>query len=697
MPLAKHTAVPAPGRQAEALRAMWGCCVPPQSSNAGSCQSGAHSAQHKHLSTALAGRGRPGLPDTLFAENCSCLPIGAIVQGLSRSPVSEALIKTAGTGSPDLPLAPGPRHANKSSISWGMFLNTDHSEELQGQLAQVTRLHQEETEKLTHKIRKMEEDHLYALRWKELEMHSLALQGVLPERTWSDERSLVQQELRSLKQNIFLFYVKLRWLLKHWRRGKQMEEEGEDFTESEHPELYPRPGELGVQGDPNGASPDRDDDSPGCGSSVGEHSPHSPVQIGDHGSRLQPADGGQLHGQILKVASRQGKDIFHLPLRVMVHECSQHVLEPRGQVAVVRSTWSTLLSTSLKGTVLEKAVENQQLFNALKTLLEDLRSELREDECARLRLQQQYASDKAAWDVEWAMLKCRLEQLEEKTGKSLGEPGSTTDSKGAFRKERETHQKLLADSHGLVMDLRWQIHHSEKNWNREKVELLDRLDRDRQEWERQRKELLWKIEQLQKENSPRRGGNFLCDQKEGNIRPFAPPGSPRMPQPLGMWPCTESDSTSFEDRPLSKLKESDRCSARENLYLDALSLEDEPEEPPARGPQKEFRNCLPQEEENHKGNLQRAVSVSSMSEFQRLMDVSPFLPEKGLPTASSKEDITPPLSPDDLKYIEEFNSKSWDERPPDPWAGRTEGGRLGARPLWSLSLTRPGTSPRASP
>lgn len=58
-----------------------------------------------------------------------------------------------------------------------------------------------------------------------------------------------------------------------------------------------------------------------------------------------------------------------------------------------------------------QAVENQQLFSALKALLEDLRSELREDECARLRLQQQYASDKAAWDVEWAMLKCRLEQV----------------------------------------------------------------------------------------------------------------------------------------------------------------------------------------------------------------------------------------------------------------------------------------------
>lgn len=46
------------------------------------------------------------------------------------------------------------------------------------------------------------------------------------------------------------------------------------------------------------------------------------------------------------------------------------------------------------------------------------------------------------------------------------------------------------------MDLRWQIQHSEKNWNREKVELLDRLDRDRREWERQKKELLRRIEQV---------------------------------------------------------------------------------------------------------------------------------------------------------------------------------------------------------
>ncbi|XP_027293273.1 microtubule cross-linking factor 1 isoform X1 [Cricetulus griseus] len=496
-------------------------------------------------------------------------------------------------------------------------------EELQGQLAQAARLHQEETETYTNKIRKMEEDHLYALRWKELEMHSLALQNTLHKRTWSDEKNLLQQELRSLKQNIFLFYVKLRWLLKHWRQGKQMEAGGEDFTESEHSENAPGFAELSVQGGHQTDGTYQEDPDRGCSLLVGEHAPHSPGQISENGSRLQNAEGGPLNRQV---------------------------------------------------------VENQQLFRALKALLEDFRSELREDEHARLRLQQQYASDKAAWDVEWAGLKCRLEQLEEKAEKSLGELDSSVEGKGALKKEREVHQKLLADSHGLVMDLRWQIHHREKNWNREKVELLERLDSERQEWGRQKEELLWRVEQLQKENSPRRNGSFLCGQKEDNSHLFPHHGGLRAPRPVSMWPCADTESIPFEDRPLSKLKESDRCSASENLYLDTLSLDDEPEGLPP------LRTCLAEEEEeSRKGNLQRAVSVSCMSEFQRLMDVSPFLPEKGLPSASSKEDVTPPLSPDDLKYIEEFNSKNWDytspkagtDKPPDRWADRTEVGRVG--------------------
>lgn len=78
------------------------------------------------------------------------------------------------------------------------------------------------------------------------------------------------------------------------------------------------------------------------------------------------------------------------------------------------------------------------------------------------------------------------------------------------------------------------------------------------------------------------------------MRPFAPPGSPRVPRLVGVWPCTDAEPIPLEDRPLSKLKESDRCSARENLYLDALILEEDPEESAARGPQRELRSCLPE-------------------------------------------------------------------------------------------------------
>lgn len=52
-----------------------------------------------------------------------------------------------------------------------------------------------------------------------------------------------------------------------------------------------------------------------------------------------------------------------------------------------------------------------------------------------------------------------------------------------------------------------------------------------------------------------------------------------------------------------------------------------------------------------------------MSDFQRLMDSSPFLPDKSKSGDHGRDDVTPPLSPDDLKYIEEFNSKGWDLPP----------------------------------
>ncbi|XP_066848874.1 microtubule cross-linking factor 1 isoform X4 [Anser cygnoides] len=476
----------------------------------------------------------------------------------------------------------------------------------------------------------LEEEHMQTLRRKDLEVQSLTLQNKLEEKTWSQEKSLLHQELRHFKQDTFLLYVKLKWLLKHWRQGKRMEEEGEDILEIEHLEALP---EFGIQSEQKADDAEREEEEEDVVFALTDFSQRPTVENSDHGPQLQTAE----------------------------------LLQQQKQ-----------------------ASENRKLLNAVKGLLDDFRSELRDDERERHGLQQQYALEKAAWEVEMTELKCHLEQLEGKSENTSGDVGLTSDAKGAFKREREEHKKLLAETHSVVMDLRWQIQHSEKNWNREKVELLDRLDRDRREWERQKKELLRRIEQLQKEVSPRRGGGFLCDQKESNLRPFTTQGNLHVPRPMGSRSYSDSDAIQFDDRSLSKLKESDRCSATENLFLESLSLDspDESEEHRSRQLEREkFFTGLTEEEETHKGNLQRAMSVSSMSEFQRLMDISPFLPEKNLPSSSSKDDITPPLSPDDLKYIEEFN-KTWDysstrnhvgatEKPAEGWAERTETGKAG--------------------
>lgn len=56
--------------------------------------------------------------------------------------------------------------------------------------------------------------------------------------------------------------------------------------------------------------------------------------------------------------------------------------------------------------------ENRRVLQALRTLLEEFREELREEETRRRQLQQSYANDKAAWEVKWAEMKCQVSQVQ---------------------------------------------------------------------------------------------------------------------------------------------------------------------------------------------------------------------------------------------------------------------------------------------
>lgn len=76
------------------------------------------------------------------------------------------------------------------------------------------------------------------------------------------------------------------------------------------------------------------------------------------------------------------------------------------------------------------------------------------------------------------------------------EGGATRDPEWILNQEREEHQRLLAESHSASLDLRWKLQHGEKRWGRERAELLERFDRERQEWDSGMRELHRKMEKV---------------------------------------------------------------------------------------------------------------------------------------------------------------------------------------------------------
>ncbi|KAK2516488.1 Kiaa0408 [Columba guinea] len=81
------------------------------------------------------------------------------------------------------------------------------------------------------------------------------------------------------------------------------------------------------------------------------------------------------------------------------------------------------------------------------------------------------------------------------------------DRKHSGKKEKK-QSYLLAVTQTVTMDLHKQLENTERNWNKEKMELLERFDNERKEWECQWKVMQKKIEELYQEVKLRRESNM---------------------------------------------------------------------------------------------------------------------------------------------------------------------------------------------
>ncbi|XP_060793913.1 protein SOGA1 isoform X3 [Neoarius graeffei] len=187
----------------------------------------------------------------------------------------------------------------------------------------------------------------------------------------------------------------------------------------------------------------------------------------------------------------EGKDMLqlnsikelHLPLED--DGLAPHHGDSKMAVTKERPPSPTNKDRSLSENNLQQATGLSATLSDLKVALQDLSTELQEERQSSQELTQQFARAKASWEVERTELKSLITQLEGKAGKmsAAGTDMDPPDLKGALKREREEHQHLLADSYAALMDVTKQLQISERNWSREKLELLEHFNQERNQWE----------------------------------------------------------------------------------------------------------------------------------------------------------------------------------------------------------------------
>ncbi|XP_073539782.1 microtubule cross-linking factor 2 isoform X4 [Phyllobates terribilis] len=111
---------------------------------------------------------------------------------------------------------------------------SDANETIQGlqeQLSQERQLRKEDEDVFNQKIAQLKEDHQKLLLRREFELQSLGLQRRLEQKFWSQEKNVLVQEMQQFKQSFYLTFMKLKWFLQRWRKGKILQNDGEDFLE----------------------------------------------------------------------------------------------------------------------------------------------------------------------------------------------------------------------------------------------------------------------------------------------------------------------------------------------------------------------------------------------------------------------------------------------------------------------------------
>ncbi|ELK04160.1 hypothetical protein PAL_GLEAN10024300 [Pteropus alecto] len=455
---------------------------------------------------------------------------------------------------------------------------------LQEQLSQERQLRKEEADSFNQKMVQLKEDQQRALLRREFELQSLSLQRRLEQKFWSQEKNMMVQESQQFKHNFLLLFMKLRWFLKRWRQGKVLPNEGDDFLEvNSMKELYllMEEEELNAQ---------HSDNKTCSGDSWTQNTPNEYIKT--------LAD--------MKVTLKE--------LCWLLRNEHRGLTELQQQFAKAKATWETERAELKSHTA--QPNEYIKTLADMKVTLKELCWLLRNEHRGLTELQQQFAKAKATWETERAELKSHTAQIELKAGKSTGERAGP-DWKAALQREREEQQHLLAESYSAVMELTRQLQISERNWSQEKLQLVERLQGEKQQVEQQVKELQNRLSQLQKAADPWVLKHSDLEKQDNS------------------WKETRSEKI-HDKEAVSEAELGGTGLKSSALHPTPCSVHPMPVPPlclsslpcpcslSRAGRTLEYGCCRTQATEEL-GSFGQTKSVSSMSEFESLLDCSPYL------------------------------------------------------------------------
>ncbi|CAM9433500.1 unnamed protein product [Lampetra fluviatilis] len=325
----------------------------------------------------------------------------------------------------------------------------------------------------------------------------------------------------------------------------------------------------------------------------------------------------------------------------------------------------------------------------LRAALGAVRDEVRAEEARRRGLAQRYARERAAWEVERSQLRAHVAQLEPRLGSPASKrgPAGAGDAaggrEGAARREREEQRRALAELHVAALELRRRLQAGERHWGRERLELLRRFSRERRGWEARLRETQCAVEQLQKSGKT---VDVEGEEVGAPVPPRVPSGihsgvpsrvSEMRRSPVltrnhslddSLWRGPPGDS-SRAPAPIWSLAPHQQHQQQQqqqiSRFLDALTLDLHPwpggrrkscsisrgrtlVQSDARGEADAEKMMGEVNFPLDKGTLQRACSVSSMAEFEVMMESarSPFRSERRR-CALASGGSSPALSPDE--------------------------------------------------